>query len=283
MGRFLHDLFFPHFHNNYRSRLLHHKSLVFAIIFLFASSFILSTVRTSLPAVLGIATDITSQGLLVLTNEKRQLDNAGPLISNPQLNEAASQKASNMFLENYWAHNSPSGKTPWVFIKNSGYQYVYAGENLAKGFTNSKDVIDTWMASSSHKENMLSKNYKDVGFAVKEGKLLGEETVLIVEMFGNTTALQNQENQATAIPSSSTKSQSLVLNSQVQKPLIDSASFSKNFILVFALLFVFILILDMLFVERKKVTRFIGHNLDHIFFFCVIILIIILISRGSIL
>lgn len=283
MGRFLHDLFFPHLHNNYRSRLLHHKSLVFGIIFLFAGSFFLSTIRTSLPAVLGIATDITSEELLVLTNEKRQLDLAGPLTLNPQLNEAASQKASNMLLENYWAHNSPSGKTPWVFVKNSGYKYVYAGENLAKGFTNSKDVVNAWMESTSHRENMLSQNYNDVGFAVTEGKLLGEETVLIVVMFGNTTALQNQENQATTTSSSSTKSQSLVLNSQVQKPLIDSASFSKNFILIFALIFIFILIVDMLFVERKKVTRFIGHNLDHIFFFSVVVLIIIVIARGSIL
>lgn len=283
MGRFLHDLFFPHLHNNYRSRLLHHKSLVFGIIFLFAGSFFLSTIRTSLPAVLGIATDITSEELLVLINEKRQLDGAGPLTLNPQLNEAASQKASNMLSENYWAHNSPSGKTPWVFVKNSGYKYVYAGENLAKGFTNSKDVVNAWMASTSHRENMLSQNYNDVGFAVVEGKLLGEETVLIVEMFGNTTALQNQENQATTISSSSTRSQSLVLNSQVQKPLIDSASFSKNFILIFALLFIFILILDMIFVERKKVTRFIGHNLDHIFFFSIIVLIVIVIARGSIL
>lgn len=234
-----------------------------------------------MPAVLGIATDITTQELLVLTNEKRSQEGAGSLSLNQDLSEAAAQKASDMFSENYWAHNSPTGKTPWVFIKNSGYQYVYAGENLAKGFTNSEDIINAWMASTSHRENMLSKNYTEVGFAVKEGKLLGEETVLIVEMFGNTTPLQNIGNEVVAYPASQT--QSSVLNSQVEKPLIDVSVFSKNFVLIFALIFLSVLVLDMVVVERKKVTRFVGHNLDHIFFFSAIVLIIVIIAKGAIL
>ncbi|HKC14977.1 MAG TPA: CAP domain-containing protein [Patescibacteria group bacterium] len=282
MRRFLHDLLLPHLHNNYRSRALHNKSLGIAIIFLFAGGFLLSTLRVSMPSVLGISTDITGEELLVLTNEKRHDNGAGSLTMNSQLSQAASQKASNMFAENYWAHNSPSGNTPWVFIKNSGYQYVYAGENLAKGFTSSKDTIKAWMASPSHRENMLSKNYMDVGFAVKEGKLLGEDTVLIVEEFGNTTLAQN-ENQTAAAPPQSSNTQSLVLNSQTQKPLINISSFSESFVLIFAVLFISILILDMLVIERKKITRFVGHNLDHVFFFSIIVLIMIIIARGAIL
>lgn len=282
MGRFFHDLFFPHHANNYRSRLLHHSSLIVAIIVLFAGSFIFPLLRSSLPAVLGIATDITSEKLLILTNEKRHENGAGPLTINEKLDEAAVEKADNMFAENYWAHNSPSGKNPWVFIKNSGYTYVYAGENLARGFTKPDDVINAWMASPSHRENMLSTNYTDVGFAVKEGKLLGEETILIVEMFGNTTLAQNKENITTGLPNSP-NTQSIVLNSQAQKPLIDISSFSKNLTLFIALLFITVLVLDAIVIERKKVTRFVGHNLDHIFFFSVIALIIIIVARGTIL
>lgn len=237
--------------------------------------------KTSFPQVLGISTDITSDKLLLLTNIKRQQNGAGPLVINDQLDEAAVAKTNDMFAENYWAHNSPSGNTPWVFIKNSGYSYVYAGENLARGFTKPDDVINAWMASPSHRENMLSTNYTDVGFAVKEGKLLGEDTVLIVEMFGNKTLAQNKSQTVAAAPITNT--QSLVLNSQAQRPFIDSATFSKNFTVAIALLFIFILILDMVVVERKKVTRFVGHNLDHIFFFSVIILILIVIARGTIL
>lgn len=278
MRKFLHDLFFPHLHNNFRSRLLHHQSLIFSILFLLLGSFILSGLRTSLPQVLGISTDITATQLLVFTNEKRQESGAGPLSLDEKLTRAAEVKATNMFSENYWAHDSPSGKTPWVFIKDSGYTYTYAGENLAKGFTDTDEVIKAWMASPTHRENMLSKNYSDVGFAVKTGKIGGEETVLIVEMFGNTTLAQNESTVA-AVPENST----LVLNSQTSNPLIDISSFSKNLTLIFALLFVSILFIDMFIVGRKKITRFVGHNLDHIFFFISIILIIIVIARGSIL
>lgn len=282
MKRFLHDLFIPHFHNNYRSRFLHHSSLVFAIIFLFLGSFATSFVRTSFPQVLGIATDITAQKLLLLTNQDRQSNGAGPLVLNSELNDAAASKANDMFAENYWAHNSPTGKTPWVFIKNSGYQYVYAGENLARGFTKPEDVVNAWMASPTHRENMLSTNYTDVGFAVKEGKLLGEETVLVVEMFGNTTLAQNKGNQMAGSSGTPINTQSLVLNSQLQ-PLIDSASFSRNFALIVALLFISVLVLDMLVVQRNRVTRFVGHNLDHILFFGAIIFIVIAIAKGIIL
>lgn len=262
---------------------MHNQSLVIAIIFLFAGSFLLSAFRTSLPSVLGISTDITTEELLVLTNEKRHNDGVGPLVLNSELSQAAVQKVSNMFSENYWAHNSPSGKTPWIFIKDSGYSYVYAGENLAKGFTSSKDIINAWMASPSHRENMLSKNYMDVGFAVKEGKLLGEDTVLIVEEFGNTTLAQNEGSQTAVSSPKSLGTQTLVLNSQIQKPLINASSFSLNFVLFFALLFISILILDMFVIERKKIKRFVGHNLDHVLFFTAIILIMIIIARGVIL
>lgn len=279
MRRFLHDLLFPHLHNNFRSRFLHHQSLIYSIAFLIVGSFLLSGLRTSLPQVLGISTDITTQQLLIFTNEERLESGAGPLTFDDKLSEAAEAKAVNMFAENYWAHNSPSGKTPWTFIKNSGYTYTYAGENLAKGFTSTQEVIKAWMASETHRENMLSKNYTDVGFAVKTGEIKGEETVLIVEMFGNTTLAQNNAPQTASVPSES----ALVLNTTSEKFLIDAAGFSKNFVLIFSLTLISILILDLVVIERRKIRRFVGHNLDHIFFFCLIILLIIVIARGSIL
>src|SRR5204863_2082531 len=116
----------------------------------------------------------------------RRQNGAGDLTISNELSRAASDKASDMFAKNYWAHNAPDGTTPWVFIKSSGYEYIYAGENLARGFTTSQSVVDAWMASPEHKENMLSKNYKNVGFAVATGNLNGEDTVLVVEMLGST-------------------------------------------------------------------------------------------------
>lgn len=133
---------------------------------------------------MGTSVDITSQELLLFTNQDRQKEGLSALTINNQLSQAAALKATDMFGKNYWAHNAPEGTTPWFFIKEAGYVYVYAGENLARGFNSSEDVVKAWMASPSHRENMLSKNYQDVGFAVVPGKLNGEDTVLVVEMFG---------------------------------------------------------------------------------------------------
>lgn len=279
MNRFLHDLFFPHQNNNFRSRLLHHKSIIFLIALILFSGFFLSALRTNYPKVLGISYDITSNQLLYFTNIQRQQIGAGSLSLNDKLTQAAGRKAKDMFAENYWAHNSPTGKTPWVFIKDSGYTYVYAGENLARGFQSSDDVVKAWMASPDHRENMLSKNYSDVGFSVAKGKLLGEETVLIVEMLGSTT-LSSQKGSETAI-SPPISSQNLVL-SKSENPLINSVSLSKNLALGIIFVFLIVLILDMFVVERRKITRFVGHNLDHIFYFTLILLIVIIIARGLI-
>jgi len=107
---------------------------------------------------LGFATDISIQALLKDTNDKRIENGLQPLTLNDQLNQAAAGKAADMFGNNYWAHISPSGKTPWDFILGANYQYVYAGENLAKDFQDSQGVVDAWMNSPSHKENLLNSN-----------------------------------------------------------------------------------------------------------------------------
>jgi hypothetical protein len=70
----------------------------------------------------------------------------------------------------------------------SGYDYVYAGENLAKGFNSSQGVHNAWMASKSHRENILNANYREVGIAVVPGELNGDYVILVVQMFGSLSA-----------------------------------------------------------------------------------------------
>jgi hypothetical protein len=89
--------------------------------------------------------------------------------------------------EQHWDHFGPNGETPWQFIRAEGYNYVYAGENLAKGFQTAEGVHEAWMASPTHAANIMSGNYKDIGVAVVQGVLLGKQTTLVVQMFGNLT------------------------------------------------------------------------------------------------
>jgi uncharacterized protein YkwD len=185
MKDFFHHLFIPRESNNHRSKILHHQSLLLVILFLLTGLSALSFAQKSYPAVLGISANISIQDLLSQTNQKRQENGISPLVLNAELTHAAEMKADDMFAKNYWAHVSPDGTTPWVFIKNAGYEYLYAGENLARGFTTAPDTVNAWMASPTHRENLLSPNFKEIGFAVKAGSLTGAETILVVQEFGS--------------------------------------------------------------------------------------------------
>lgn len=133
--------------------------------------------------ILGFATDVTLVDLYDQTNLERQQNGLSKLKYSPVLEEAAKQKAADMFADDYWAHISPSGTTPWEFFENVEYRYVYAGENLAKDFDKSTNLVAAWMNSPTHRENILNPNYTEIGFAVVNGDLNGSETTLVVQMF----------------------------------------------------------------------------------------------------
>lgn len=292
MKEFLLHLFIPRESNNHRSRVLHHNILLSLFLFLLALQLVVPAVKASYPAVLGVSINVSSEQLLLLTNQKRQEDGLGSLQFNEELSKAALLKARDMFEKNYWAHNAPDGTTPWFFFKKAGYDYVYAGENLARGFTDSKSIVEAWMASPSHRENMLSGNYSEVGFGVMEGKLLGEQTVLVVELLGNKTTIATPKTEnnlnKTFSRSNNSSGQEEVLNQNLEipsvknQPLIDTRSTFWIVSLFIITLFISILLLDMIIIERKKIIRLVGHNIDHIFFFTTILILIIILGKGLI-
>lgn len=270
--------------------MLHHQSLLCVIALLLVGQFLFSFTQRNFTAVLGKSIDISSQVLLSLTNQKRQHENLPTLFLNDDLSQAAMAKAKDMFTKNYWAHNAPDGTPPWYFIKQTGYEYAYAGENLARGFNTSSDVVDAWMQSISHRENMLSGNYTDVGFAFMQGKLLDEDTTLVVEMFGSKAlpavadAEQQQRAEAGGMNDQGVGSQAISKVFAIQtKPFFSSDAVSQNIMLMVIAFFIFILILDAFIIERKRIARLVGHNLDHIFFLTTILLVVLLYQKGIIL
>jgi uncharacterized protein YkwD len=71
-----------------------------------------------------------------LPTEKRSQAGVSPLAYNPYLAQAAQAKARHMLEYDYWAHIAPDGTDPWKFFTDAGYKYRYAGENLARDFSN---------------------------------------------------------------------------------------------------------------------------------------------------
>jgi hypothetical protein len=167
-----------------RARFLKNSALfVYVLVLLF---FQINLYRVS-PRILGFATNIATTELYQLVNVERAERGLPALKRNTKLEQAAYKKAQDMFAKNYWAHYAPDGSTtPWQFILSSGYNYKYAGENLAKDFDTSASVMSAWMASAGHRANIVNTNYKDFGLVAIDGSLLGEKTTLVVQMFGST-------------------------------------------------------------------------------------------------
>lgn len=292
-------LFIPNEKNNYRAKTLHLDFLVFYLIIVIFFSFAFKTLRANAGEVLGFATDITIDKLYQLTNSVRTQNQLSSLTYNEKLASAAQKKAADMFSKNYWAHYSPDGTTPWDFILSSGYQYQYAGENLAKNFLFSQGVLDAWMNSTSHKENILKKDYSEVGFAVINGLLNGEETTLIVQMLGKpqNSLLTNQvsaaQNTPQVIPTIApiTAQTITVIPTISNQPVIlankstgfNLSQISLNSNIIFLTFFLFALTLDFYFAAKLRIIRVGGKHIAHLIFIGFIFIGLLFITKGSIL
>lgn len=192
----IHHWFIPHKDTHKKAHLISWEAL-FGYIFIFILLQVsFSIIGFAKPGVLGISANINQITLIELTNQERAKNGLEPVAENEALNRAAAMKAQNMLEENYWAHFAPSGKSPWDFILGAGYRFSFAGENLAKNFYNSGDVVEAWMASPTHRDNILNSKYKDIGIAVVEGNLNGQMTTLVVQEFGTTDIVTTAQAQA---------------------------------------------------------------------------------------
>lgn len=141
-----------------------------------------------------LAADIDVNELVALANGDRVSRGIHPLTIDSRLVKAAYEKGQDMLTKDYWAHYGPNGETPWQFIIANGYDYIYAGENLAKDFSSTAPIHSAWMASPSHRSNLLNESFTNIGIAAVSGEFQGEETTIVVQMFGSTQAVMSETN-----------------------------------------------------------------------------------------
>lgn len=120
---------------------------------------------------------------LSLINNERQSKGLSPLQSNSQLENSASKKAQDLLAKNYWSHTSPDGLEFWNFFESSGYNYLAAGENLAKGYFDAQSLTSGWMQSEGHRNNILNPSYREIGISIVDGLFEGYQTKLVVAHF----------------------------------------------------------------------------------------------------
>ncbi len=168
--------------NQYRPHLIRWQGISIVLAVIVAMQFFYGFVLHS-TGVLARVSSVDTAQLLDETNMQRELSEAQPLVISPQLTEAANLKAQDMVENNYWAHTSPDGDSPWKWLRDVDYAYNQAGENLAKNYPNATSTVDAWMTSTSHRENMLDPEYTEAGFATAEGVIDGKNTTVIVAYY----------------------------------------------------------------------------------------------------
>ncbi|MDD4271733.1 MAG: CAP domain-containing protein [Patescibacteria group bacterium] len=127
---------------------------------------------------------ITPEEIIALTNQARQTAGLNALTANQLLTQAAIAKGKAILESQAFKHNINDRKfSSW--IRDTGYNYSYVGENLAIDFETSQSVIDAWKNSPMHKKNLLSPYYREIGLAAVQGKFQGQDTTVVVQIFGS--------------------------------------------------------------------------------------------------
>ena len=119
---------------------------------------------------------IKDESIIQLVNVARASNNLPALTENSQLDSSAHAKACDMVNNNYFAHNSPTGRTPWSFMTNAGYKYTFAEENIATGYYEPTEVRLAFLASAPHRDDILNSRVTEIG--------VGECGQYIVQHFG---------------------------------------------------------------------------------------------------
>lgn len=231
-----------------------------------------------LPGVLGITSTVTAEEVVNLTNQERQSQGLNLLTINPVLSQAAQAKAADMIAHNYWAHTSPAGLTPWTFFKNVNYRYLYAGENLARDFFDSNAVITAWMNSPTHKDNILSSRYRETGIAVVQDMFQGQETTLVVQLFGTQVGSLLPE------PTGEISQASEAVLAEIKStPLISPFHLTKSISISLTIILLSIVVIDSIIISKKKIVRLSGKGLAHLIFLGILLVLLLGIQPGLVL
>jgi uncharacterized protein YkwD len=127
---------------------------------------------------------LSADAFLSATNTARAAQGMPALVLNQALVTAAQMKVRDMQVNLYWSHFRPSdNKAPWDFMKEAGYAYDVAGENLARGFRTAEGITEGWLESPTHRANLLSPLYSEVGYATGTTVNAQGEPVLVTVQF----------------------------------------------------------------------------------------------------
>jgi uncharacterized protein YkwD len=109
------------------------------------------------------------QQALDLVNHDRRRDGCKNLVVDRRLIAAANRHASEMARRGYFAHVNSRGERAGERVRDAGYKWSRYGENIARGQGSVADVVDDWMKSPDHRENIMDCDLREVGVGLAFG------------------------------------------------------------------------------------------------------------------
>ncbi len=117
-----------------------------------------------------ISADEFTSSLLYLVNNARNQNGLVSLNLNPSLTAIATARSLDMLNRGYFSHTTPEGKNIFIILQENGIGYMSAGENIQNSTpasaASAQLYFSTWMSSSTHKANILSINFSQIGIGV---------------------------------------------------------------------------------------------------------------------
>ncbi len=192
----LKDFFVPHAGNNFEPKALSpYRLLFYGLSSVFVKLFVIFII-IMFPLSALLVPDILadqSRRVIELTNEVRVKSGVVALKENPKLTLSATKKAQDMMIDKYFSHTAKHGETVADWLRQSGYPYEVAGENLAMGFANPEEVVSAWSKSKTHYANMIDPDFTEVGVGMAVGPYMNEDTTFVAQHFGRQSLIDEQE------------------------------------------------------------------------------------------
>ncbi|MGI8313587.1 CAP domain-containing protein [Halobacillus mangrovi] len=103
-----------------------------------------------------------------LVNEERKKQGLAPLEMHERLSDLAREKSQDMADKQYFSHTSPTYGSPFDMMNQFDFNYRAAGENIAAGQRTPEEVVEGWMNSKGHRENILNDAFTHIGVGYVE-------------------------------------------------------------------------------------------------------------------
>lgn len=115
-----------------------------------------------------------------IVNEERAKQGLQPLKKNNDLCKMAGIRATET--TSLFSHTRPNGESCFTILKEYNISYMTVGENIATGQQTPAEVMNAWMNSQGHRENIMNSSFGQIGVGVVKG---GSYGIYWVQMFTN--------------------------------------------------------------------------------------------------